>query len=182
MPYLDIERRRAYGRAWITRNKEKARDAMRRWRSRHREDDRSNKRDYYARNRDRVKAAVLAYRRRNPEIVRVVRTLRRARELAAEGHYSLAEWLALLERYGIAAATAALLGSLNLTIACRFHAEGRIGSRTSFRRAGAAIPASGRRRRLLAGSHHVVEEAPDEQHGSMLRTIDPMIEKLFSAD
>jgi len=30
----------------------------------------------------------------------VVRTLRRARELAAEGHYSLAEWLALLERYG----------------------------------------------------------------------------------
>ena len=100
MPYLDIERRRAYGRAWITRNKEKARDAMRRWRSRHREDDRSNKRDYYARNRDRVKAAVLTYRRRNPEIVRVVRTLRRARELAAEGHYSLAEWLALLKRYG----------------------------------------------------------------------------------
>ena len=30
----------------------------------------------------------------------MVRTLRRARELAAEGHYSLAEWLALLERYG----------------------------------------------------------------------------------
>jgi 5-methylcytosine-specific restriction endonuclease McrA len=100
MPYIDVERRRAYGRAWISRNKEKAREAMRRWRLRHREDDRSKKRDYYARNRERVKAAVLAYRQANPEIVRVVRTLRRARKLAAEGHYSLAEWLALLERYG----------------------------------------------------------------------------------
>jgi 5-methylcytosine-specific restriction endonuclease McrA len=100
VPYRDRERRRAYGRAWMKRNAERAREAMRRWRSSHRLADRANKREYYARNAERVKAAVVAYRRANPEIVRVVRTLRRARELGAAGSHTNAEWLALVARYG----------------------------------------------------------------------------------
>jgi 5-methylcytosine-specific restriction endonuclease McrA len=84
----------------MKQNAEKARDAMRRWRSHHREDDRARKRDYYERNRERSKLAVRAYRRANPEVVRTVRTLRRARQLSAEGSYTTAEWLALVRRYG----------------------------------------------------------------------------------
>jgi 5-methylcytosine-specific restriction endonuclease McrA len=78
----------------------KARNAMRRWRLRHRERDRANKREYYARNTEHVKAAVVAYRRANPEIVRVVRTLRRAREVGALGSHTTAQWLALVAEYG----------------------------------------------------------------------------------
>ena len=99
MPHADPEVRRAYGREWIRQNAAKARDAMRRWRARHREDDRANKRDYYARNSERTKAAVAAYRLANPEVVRVVRRLRRAREVKAPGAYTTAQWLDLVRIY-----------------------------------------------------------------------------------
>src|SRR2546429_8079343 len=92
MPHADPAVRRAYGREWIKRNAAKAREAMSRWRTAHREEDRANKRDYYARNRARSKAAVAAYRLANPEVVRVVRRLRRAREVAAVGAYAPAQW------------------------------------------------------------------------------------------
>ncbi|MGH2471915.1 MAG: HNH endonuclease [Candidatus Limnocylindria bacterium] len=100
MPHADPEVRRAYGREWIKRNATKARDAMSRWRAAHRDQDRANKRDYYARNRERTKAAVAAYRLANPEVVRVVRRLRRAREVAALGAYTTAQWLDLVLPYG----------------------------------------------------------------------------------
>jgi len=100
MPYTDPEVRRAYGREWIKRNAAKAREAMSRWRAAHRDQDRANKRDYYARNRERTKAAVVAYRLANPEVVRVVRRLRRARKVAALGAYTTAQWLDLVCLYG----------------------------------------------------------------------------------
>jgi len=100
MPHADPEVRRAYGRAWIKRNAARARVAMSRWRAAHRDQDRANKRDYYARNRERAKAAVVAYRLANPEVVRVVRRLRRAREVAALGAYTTAQWLDLVRLYG----------------------------------------------------------------------------------
>ncbi|TMF81246.1 MAG: HNH endonuclease [Chloroflexi bacterium] len=99
MPHADPAVRRAYGREWIKRNAAKAREAMSRWRTAHREEDRANKRDYYARNRARSKAAVAAYRLANPEVVRVVRRLRRAREVAAAGVYTTAQWLDLVRVY-----------------------------------------------------------------------------------
>jgi len=100
MPHADPEVRRAYGREWIKRNAARAREAMSRWRAAHRDQDRANKRDYYARNRERAKAAVVAYRLANPEVVRVVRRLRRAREVAALGAYTTAQWLDLVRLYG----------------------------------------------------------------------------------
>jgi|SRR5437867_1081246 len=100
MPHADPEVRRAYGREWIKRNAAKAREAMSRWRAAHREQDRASKRDYYARNRKRTKAAVVAYRLANPEVVRVVRRLRRAREVAALGAYTTTQWLDLVRLYG----------------------------------------------------------------------------------
>lgn len=99
MPHSDPEARRAYGREWMKRNALKARAAMARWRAGHREKDRANKRDYYSRNRERTKAAVVAYRLANPEVVRVVRRLRRAREVLAEGSYTTAQWLDLVRLY-----------------------------------------------------------------------------------
>ena len=99
MPHADREARRAYGREWIRRNAAKAREAMSRWRATHREKDRENKRHYYARNRERSKAAVAAYRLANPEVVRVVRRLRRAREVAALGAFTTAQWLELVHLY-----------------------------------------------------------------------------------
>ena len=100
VPYADPEVRRAYGRDWIKRNAAKARDAMSRWRAAHRDQDRANKRDYYAKNRERTKAAVAVYRLANPEVVRVVRRLRRAREVAALGAHTTAQWLDLVRLYG----------------------------------------------------------------------------------
>lgn len=97
MPYKDGDQRRAYGREWMRRNGEKARDAMRRWRETHRDADRSNKRAYYAANTDRERLRTGDYARRNPEIRRVIRHQRRGREMAAEGSFTHAEWRALLQ-------------------------------------------------------------------------------------
>jgi 5-methylcytosine-specific restriction endonuclease McrA len=180
VPYSDPDRRRAYGRDWMKRNKQRARDAMRRWRSRHRERDRANKRDYYARNTDRSKAAVATYRRLNPEILRVVRTLRRAREMKAEGHYTLAEWLALLAEYRHRCGYCGVTGKLepdhriplarggsnwisNIIPACRTcNTRKRTATESEFRArlAGASVSAT-----VAGAQHHEVEEGPDEQNG-----------------
>ena len=68
MPYQDPERRRAYGREWMKRNAEKAREGMRRWRRRHPEEHLAEVGAYYQRNRERVDARTAAYRRRRPEV------------------------------------------------------------------------------------------------------------------
>lgn len=81
----------------MQRNAEKARGAMRRWRETHRDVDRSNKRDYYANNTQRERRRTADYARRHPEIRRVIRQLRRGREMAAEGSFTHAEWRALLQ-------------------------------------------------------------------------------------
>jgi 5-methylcytosine-specific restriction endonuclease McrA len=84
----------------MRRNPEKAREAMRRWRERHRELSRERLRAYdragYARDPAKHNSWMLAYHRAHPEVRRTIRQNRRARELAASGAYSTAEWLALL--------------------------------------------------------------------------------------
>ena len=102
MPYKDPEQRRAYGRAWMRRNLSRAREAMQRWRSRHperREKKRAEDRAYYSRHKERLIARCLAYIRAHPEVRRSAHNRRRAREANAEGRFTAAEWLLLVQRY-----------------------------------------------------------------------------------
>ncbi len=99
MPYRDPERRRRYGREWIRRNAEKAREAMRRWRAAHPEEHGADNRSYYARHRDERLAQSASYHHEHPEVGRARGQNRRAREASAEGSFSPAEWLALVQRY-----------------------------------------------------------------------------------
>lgn len=103
MPYKDPEQRRAYGRAWMRRNLDRARDAMQRWRARHperREKKRADDHAYYARHSERLKARTLSYARLHPEVRRSADQRRRARFVRAEGRFSAAQWKALVEEYG----------------------------------------------------------------------------------
>ena len=97
MPYKDPEQRRAYGRGWMSRNLDKAREAMRRWRERDRERDRAAKRADYARRGLVVRAANARYAREHPEVARTKRHRRRARLVAAAGSFTTAEWTAMVK-------------------------------------------------------------------------------------
>jgi len=99
MPYRDIESRRAYGRRWMRRNAEKAREAMRRWRKRHGDVDRQRKRDHYSANRERGRERSAAYARSHPEVGVAKRHRRRMRE-GRGGGFSASAWVALRESYG----------------------------------------------------------------------------------
>jgi 5-methylcytosine-specific restriction endonuclease McrA len=112
MPHRDVDQRRAYARAWMRRNAEKAREAMRRWRAAHRETDRARKRAHYAANPAQEKARVAAAIKHNPEGRRVIRQARRARVVAAPGTFTLAEWRDLLARHGGRCAYCGATGSL----------------------------------------------------------------------
>lgn len=104
MPYRDLELRRAYGRDWIKRNAEKAREAMRRWRERHPAEHNAEARLFYRRHSEKLKARNAAYQAAHPEIYRTAKQRYRARKIAAEGSYTTAEWLAVLEAAGNACA------------------------------------------------------------------------------
>jgi 5-methylcytosine-specific restriction endonuclease McrA len=96
VPYSDPEKRRAYGRAWIKQNADKAREAMRRWRERHPDAHRAERRLYYARHRERLKEVIAAYHRANPGVVKAKSQAYRARRRSSPGSFSLAEWLELV--------------------------------------------------------------------------------------
>ena len=99
MPFKDPERRRAYGRAWMKQNSAKARAAMRRWRSAHPSEHAEDNRAYYARHRDERLLQSAQYHLEHPEIGRARSLNYRARKLAAEGRFTPAQWLALVEQY-----------------------------------------------------------------------------------
>ena len=100
MPYRDPEQRRAYGRQWMSRNLERAREAMRRWRERHPEQKKVQTQEYYRRNRAAELARSSAYTRAHPEVGRAKHARRRARQLGGGGSFGAREWLALVEAYG----------------------------------------------------------------------------------
>ena len=99
MPYSDPERRRSYGREWMRRNADKAREAMRRWRERHPEAHRAENAAYYARHADRLKRRIEDYHRANPAIVRAKSQKHRALRLAADGSFTAREWTELVDTY-----------------------------------------------------------------------------------
>jgi 5-methylcytosine-specific restriction endonuclease McrA len=98
--YKDPERQRAYAREWMKRNPEKAREATRRWSKAHPEQRRAAKRRYYALHREQHKLVMAAYHKAHPEVVLAKSTAYRARARDAQGHFTSAEWLALVARYG----------------------------------------------------------------------------------
>jgi len=98
VPHSDPDRRRAYGRDWIRRNADKARDAMRRWRQRHPAEHNAESRAYYARDPQRRQRQVDASPNRNA-VRRAMHERRRARALGATGSYSFVEWLDLVAEY-----------------------------------------------------------------------------------
>jgi len=100
MPYSDPEQRRAYGREWMKRNAEKAREAMRRWRERHPEAHRAENAAYYARHSERLKRRIEDYHRANPAIVHAKSQKHRALRLAADGSFTASEWKVLVDAYG----------------------------------------------------------------------------------
>ena len=99
MPYQDPERRREYGRAWMRRNAEKAREAMRRWRAAHPLEHRAARDGWDRANPESATARRLRYRLGHPEVRRVIDQTRRARESQAVGSFTTAEWLDLVARY-----------------------------------------------------------------------------------
>lgn len=99
MPYRDLDRRRAYGREWMKRNPEKAREAMRRWRARHPEEHRLARDGYDATHPQSASARRERYRQAHPEVRRVITQLRRARTAGAGGKFSAREWAELVARY-----------------------------------------------------------------------------------
>jgi 5-methylcytosine-specific restriction endonuclease McrA len=98
--HKDPDARRRYGREWMKRNPEKAREAMRRWRAAHPDEHNDDTRAYYERHRDERLAQSAAYHRAHPEIGRARSANYRARRIAAQGNFTAAEWLALVERCG----------------------------------------------------------------------------------
>ncbi len=99
MTHKDPERRREYGRDWMKRNPDKARDAMRRWRAAHPDEHSEDNRAYYRRHREERLAQSAEYHQANPEVGRARSRNYRAREVAAVGSFTSAEWLALVETY-----------------------------------------------------------------------------------
>ena len=99
VPFKDPDRRREYGRQWIRNNAQKAREAMRRWRANHPAEHAAETRSYYARHKEQHKAFMTAYHLANPGVVRTKSHRRRALKMAAQGSFTTAEWLALVERY-----------------------------------------------------------------------------------
>ncbi|MEX2047650.1 MAG: HNH endonuclease [Chloroflexota bacterium] len=98
--YKDPERQRAYAREWLKRNAQKARDAVRRWGKAHPEQRRAAKRLYYTRHREKHKTVMTAYHKAHPEVLRAKSNAYRARAREAEGHFTSAEWRALVESHG----------------------------------------------------------------------------------
>jgi len=97
MPYSDPDRRRAYGREWIRRNADKAREAMRRWRQRHPAKHAAEVRAYYARY-PALWSQRLAAGPNRAAVRRAVAHRRRAREVRG-GSFTAAEWNALVQAY-----------------------------------------------------------------------------------
>src|SRR4029077_19574316 len=93
------ERRREYGREWMRRNADKARDAMRRWRAAHPEQHRAARDGWDRANPTSATARRLRYRIRHPEVRRVIEQTRRAREPSASGSFTSREWLELVAQY-----------------------------------------------------------------------------------
>ncbi len=100
MPYADPEKRRAYGREWMRRNAEKAREAMRRWRERHPDAHRAENAEYYARNAERLNKRISEYHRANPAVVRAKSHRHRALRKGADGAFTSQEWKDLIEAHG----------------------------------------------------------------------------------
>jgi 5-methylcytosine-specific restriction endonuclease McrA len=99
VPYKDPERRREYGRGWIRKNPEKAREAMRRWRAAHPDEHSEDSRAYYLRHRQERLAQSAEYHAEHPEVGRARSINYRARQSAAAGSFTSAEWLALVEAH-----------------------------------------------------------------------------------
>jgi len=112
--YKDPDRQRAYAREWIRRNVQKAREATRRWSRLHPEQRRAAKRLYYARHRTEHKAVMAAYHKAHPEVRRAKSNAYRARLRQAEGQFTSAEWLALIEAYAGTCAYRGEVGSLEV--------------------------------------------------------------------
>ena len=83
----------------MSRNLDRAREAMRRWRARDRERDRAAKRADYARRSVAVRAANARYAREHPQVARTKRHRRRALLVSASGRFTTAEWIALVGLY-----------------------------------------------------------------------------------
>jgi len=97
--YKDPERQRAYAREWIKRNPVKARIAMRKWRRNHRDKSIANHRLDYQRHREKRLAQTTDYHRNHPEVGKASGHNYRARKAAAEGSFTAAQWLALVEAH-----------------------------------------------------------------------------------
>ncbi len=103
MPYKDPERRRAYQREYIlrtwARHLQQSKEAMRLWRANNPLARAANAHAYKERHRDQVNAASKRYRLKHPEVRLAISRRRRARELGAQGTFTINEWLDLVARH-----------------------------------------------------------------------------------
>ncbi|MDQ2952665.1 MAG: HNH endonuclease, partial [Chloroflexota bacterium] len=97
MPFKDIDERRAYGREWMRRNAEKAREAMRRWRTKHPDEHAAQSRERYA--RDPAKITRIIESSPNRAAVRRAMHNRRRDRVRGTAAFTAAEWRALVVEY-----------------------------------------------------------------------------------
>lgn len=98
VPYKDPEERRAYGRAWMRKNAEKAREAMRRWRKNHPDVHAAQSRERYARDPAKIRRIIESSPHR-AAVRRAMHNRRRDRVRGAPA-FTAVEWLALVATYG----------------------------------------------------------------------------------
>ena len=112
MPFADPEKRRAYGRDWMKRNAERAREAMRRWRLNHPDEHRAENRAYYARDPERRQRQIESSPNRRA-VRKAADARRRSRKLQSPGSYTYVEWLLLVTTFGRQCAYCAREGQLH---------------------------------------------------------------------
>jgi 5-methylcytosine-specific restriction endonuclease McrA len=95
VPYVDPEKRRAYGRDWMLRNADRARAAMRRWWEQHPDEHRAENRAYSARDPERRQRQIESSPNRRA-VRKASDARRRSRKLNAGGSYTYVEWLLLV--------------------------------------------------------------------------------------
>lgn len=85
---------------WREENKEKKNLITRIWQSLNLDKHRESSRRYYKNNTEKVKLTNKRYSEENPEVKRVIKFNRRAREESAEGKISRNDWIELCNKYG----------------------------------------------------------------------------------
>ena len=94
------EKAKANARQWNKDNPERKRESSHKWWQSNRERAKENGSRWSRNNRDKKREMLNRWRRENPAACTAEHTRRRAKQVAAGGKFTAAEWVALVDHYG----------------------------------------------------------------------------------